>query len=277
MEIIELLSQIPFFQELAPADLKNLAKQTELRICIKDEIIFNEGDTDKALFLVKSGEVEIYIPHEDNKKRLILSLLSNGQFFGELSLFDQKPRSATARTVSPSEILILKQETLLDYIQHHPHAAVAMLAVMSERLRQTNEALNKQVSRNVYDEIDEKFTLTDRIADKIASFGGSWKFILSFLGFILLWVIINLGILIFRPFDAYPFQFLNLLLAMVASLQAPFIMLSQNRQSSKDRLSSKIDFEVNLKNEIGIETILKKVDLIEKKFAETEKSNKKRQ
>ena len=251
MDNIELLSRIHFFQELDKTDLKNLADKIEKRVFKKNEIIFNAGNMDNSLFIIKKGEVEIFIPQKDKTKQLILTKLVEGQFFGELSLFDQKPRSATACAIIPSEILILKQETLISYINSHPNAAIAMLSVMSERLRQTNRALNRQVSRNANEEIDKKLTLSNRIADSVASFGGSWKFILSFIGFILLWMILNVSEFFFKPFDIYPYQFLNLILAVVASLQAPFIMMSQNRQSSKDRISAEIDFQVNRKNEMG--------------------------
>ncbi len=142
---------------------------------------------------------------------------------------------------------------------------------MSERLRLTNALLNRQTSRNVYDEIDKKTKISGRIADKVASFGGSWKFILAFIGFIVAWMVLMFLQLLGKPFDGYPYQFLNLVLAVVASLQAPFIMMSQNRQSDKDRLSAKIDYEVNLKNEVGIETALRKIEAMGKTLAELEK------
>jgi uncharacterized membrane protein len=140
-------------------------------------------------------------------------------------------------------------------------------------LRQTNERLNRQMSRNVYDEIDRKTTLSEKIADRVASFGGSWKFILTYLGFIIAWMVINVLQWLIKPFDAYPYQFLNLVLGIVASLQAPFIMMSQNRQSAKDRLSAKVDYEVNLKNEVGIETALQKIEAMGKALAALEKKN----
>ncbi|MBN2351460.1 MAG: DUF1003 domain-containing protein [Spirochaetales bacterium] len=272
MKITELISRIHLFQELAPEDLRHLADHTERRSYAQDEIIFNAGDAGNDLHMIEKGRVEIFIPPQREKgKKLSLAVLTAGQFFGELSLFDRKPRSATACAVEPSEILVLKQASVFAFIQEHPQAAVSILAVMSERLRQTNELLNRQMSRNVYDEIDQKTTLSARIADKVASFGGSWKFILSFIGFVVLWMVINVIQLLGKPFDAYPYQFLNLVLAVLASLQAPFIMMSQNRQSTKDRLSAKVDFEVNLKNEVGIETALRQIEEIGNTLAKLEK------
>jgi CRP/FNR family cyclic AMP-dependent transcriptional regulator len=271
MKTTELLSRIQLFQELTPKDLRHLADHTERRTFARNEIIFNAGDTGNDLHMIEKGRVEIFIPQRKQGKKLILATLTAGQFFGELSLFDRKPRSATACASESSEILVLKQETVLSYIKDHPEAAVAILAEMSERLRQTNERLNRQMSRNVYDEIDRKTTLSDRIADKVASFGGSWKFILSFIGFVVVWMVINVAQWLVKPFDNYPYQFLNLVLAVVASLQAPFIMMSQNRQSDKDRLSAKIDYEVNLKNEVGIETALQKIEAMGRTLAEFER------
>ncbi len=262
MKTTDLLSSIDLFREMTPQDLAYLASRTEQIRCPRKKIIFNAGDTGNDLYMIKSGKIEIYIPQKKKENNLVLAVLSAGRFFGELSLFDKQPRSATARAVEPSEILVLKQQELLGYIQSRPQAAVAMLAEMSDRLRRTNELLSRHRSRNVYDEIDKKTTLSNRIADKVASFGGSWKFILSFLGFILVWMVLNVAQILARPFDHYPYQFLNLVLAVIASLQAPFIMMSQNRQSTKDRLSSKVDYEVNLKNEVGIETALRKLDAL---------------
>ncbi len=271
MKVTDLISRIHLFQELAPEDLRHLAEHIERRSFGQDEIIFNAGDAGNDLHMIEKGRVEIFIPRREKGKKLSLAVLNAGQFFGELSLFDRKPRSATASTIEPSEILVLKQESVFAFIQDHPQAAVSILAVMSERLRQTNDLLNRQMSRNVYDEIDQKATISARVADKVASFGGSWKFILSFIGFVVAWMVVNVVQLLGRPFDAYPYQFLNLVLAVLASLQAPFIMMSQNRQSTKDRLSAKVDFEVNLKNEVGIETALKQIDEIGKTLAKLEK------
>ncbi len=262
MKTTELLANIDLFREMTPQDLAHLASRTEQLRFPRKKIIFNAGDAGNDLYMVKSGRVEIYIPRKKKGKDIVLAVLTAGRFFGELSLFDKKPRSATARAMEASEILVLKQKELLSYMSGRPQAAVAMLAEMSDRLRRTNELLSRHQSRNVYDEIDQKTTLSNRIADKVAAFGGSWKFILSFLGFILLWMILNVAQLFVQPFDHYPYQFLNLVLAVLASLQAPFIMMSQNRQSSKDRLSSQVDYEVNLKNEMGIEQALRKLDAI---------------
>jgi CRP/FNR family cyclic AMP-dependent transcriptional regulator len=271
MKTTELLSSIDLFREMEPDDLKYLASRTETIAFARQKIICNEGDPGNDLYMIKSGKVEIYIPPRKKDKKVTLAVLSTGHFFGELSLFDKKPRSATAQALEPSEILVLKQDVLLSYLQTHPRAAIAMLGEMSDRLRRTNELVSRHQSRNAYDEIDKKTTISNRIADKVASFGGSWKFILVFLGFIALWTGINVTHWFIKPFDAYPYSFLNLVLALVASLQAPFIMMSQNRQSTKDRLSSQIDYEVNLKNEVGIETALQKLDILDARLQELER------
>jgi CRP/FNR family cyclic AMP-dependent transcriptional regulator len=262
MKTTELLSHIDLFREMTSQDLSNLASRTEQIHFHRNKVIFNAGDEGNDLYMIKSGRVEIYIPQKKKDQNIVLAVLPAGRFFGELSLFDKKPRSATARAIEPSEILVLKQKELLSYINSRPQAAVAMLAEISERLRRTNELLSQRQSRNVYDEIDKKTKLSDKIADKVASFGGSWKFILSFLGFILVWMVLNVVQIFVQPFDHYPYQFLNLVLAVIASLQAPFIMMSQNRQATKDRLSSQVDYEVNLKNEMGIEQALRKLDVL---------------
>jgi uncharacterized membrane protein len=116
------------------------------------------------------------------------------------------------------------------------------------------------ISRNVNTEFEGKLTLGQKIADKVAEFGGSWKFIISFAVVLAVWIIINSIVLIFKPFDPYPFILLNLILSCLAAIQAPVIMMSQNRQEAKDRLRAQHDYQVNLKAELEIRNLHEKID-----------------
>ena len=192
------------------------------------------------------GAIDILV--EAGQAAITVASLFPGQYFGELSLFDGMPRSATATATKPTRLLWLGRDDLIRFFDAAPERAMRILREMSNRMRKTNELLSSQVSRDVVVEHDEKLTFGDRIADKVASFGGSWAFIACFVGVITVWLLSNL----FLPYDRPGFLLLNLVLAVLAAGQAPVIMMSQNRQETKSKLLAENDYEVNLKNEIGI-------------------------
>ena len=184
-----------------------------------------------------------------------LTTLFEGQYFGELALFDTAPRSATATATKPSTLIRLDRDELFDFIHNNPSAALRIISEMGERLRQTNELMSQQVARNVLEEAEEQLTFGQRIADKVAKFGGSWPFIFIAAGVMIVWMMLNVADL--ARFDPYPFILLNLALSSVAALQAPIIMMSQNRQSTKDKLLAENDYLVNRKAELEITALLR--------------------
>jgi uncharacterized membrane protein len=186
---------------------------------------------------------------------ITLATLFNGQYFGELSLFDGAPRSATATAVKPTHVIRLDRDDLVDFVHKNPAAALRIIEEMGDRLRQTNELMSRQVSRNVLQEQEESLTFGQRIADRVAAFGGSWPFIILFSVIMTVWMTTN--VLRVMNFDPYPFILLNLALSSVAALQAPIIMMSQNRQSAKDKLLAENDYQVNLKAEMEIAALLR--------------------
>jgi uncharacterized membrane protein len=167
-----------------------------------------------------------------------------------------------------TQMLVLDRERLLDFIDMHPHAAMDVLTVIGRRLRATDELLRTQVSRNPNVEEQELLTFGQRVADKVASFGGSWTFIISFGVVLTVWVVLNSSALLARHFDPFPYILLNLVLSMLAAIQAPVIMMSQNRQAAKDRLKSDLDFEVNLKAEMEVAHLHRKIDHIYERLEE---------
>jgi uncharacterized membrane protein len=137
-----------------------------------------------------------------------------------------------------------------------------LLTVIGARLRATDQLLRTQVTRNVNMEVEERLTLGQRLADRVAAFGGSWPFILSFCAFMVVWVVVNSWVLAENAFDSYPYTLLNLVLSLLAALQAPIIIMSQNRQAAKDRLQADLDYRINLKAELEVAHLHKKVDRI---------------
>jgi CRP/FNR family cyclic AMP-dependent transcriptional regulator len=249
----ELLANIPLFESLTPEDLDGLTIRLEESDHAPGEVIFRQGDDGSSLYVIEEGAVEI--GYGEGPGNIVLATLYNGQYFGELSLFDGAPRSATATAVKPTHVIRLDRDDLVDFVHKNPAAALRIIEEMGDRLRQTNELMSRQVSRNVLEEQEESLTFGQRIADRVASFGGPWPFIIIFAVIMTVWMSIN--VMRMANFDPYPFILLNLCLSTVAAIQAPIIMMSQNRQSTKDKLLAENDYQVNLKAEMEIAALLR--------------------
>lgn len=263
----ELLAQIPLFDTLAAEDLEELAKRMTERSYKAGEVVFQKGDKGSSMYIVLSGAVQIFLPGTGAEDpRVVLKDARTGEYFGELSLFDDKPRSASVEAVVETTLLELTREEFGDHLSKSKNAAMAILAEMAERLRETNALLSQRAAHNAVKEFEENLTWGQRLADKVAELNGSWAFILFLLALTIGWAGANHFLP--KPFDEYPFQFYNLALAILVALQGPLIVMSQNRQSVKDRASAETDFRVNLKNEVGIETLLRELGALR---AETNK------
>jgi len=254
----ELLANNALFDTMSAADVEELGKRLVERHCSKGELVFEKGASGSSMFIIRSGRVEIFLPAEGDSPKVVLKALHTGEYFGELSLFDDKPRSASAEAVEDgTELIELRRDDFTDYLSRSKAATLAILGELAERLRETNAMISQRAARDVVKEFEENLTWGDKLADKVAELNGSWAFILALLGITGGWGIINE--LLPRPFDIYPFVFLNLVLAVLVSLQGPLIVMSQNRQQLKDRAQADTDFRVNLKNEVGIEALLREV------------------
>jgi uncharacterized membrane protein len=252
------LAEVPMFSLLDFEERSTLSELLGTCHFEKGDTLFSFGDPGECLYLVRSGRVEVFVESFQGDK-ILLAANEPGDIFGEISLLDGGPRTATAVAIETTECLSLDREKLQEFIARHPHAAIDLLTVMGRRLRATDELLRTHVTRNLNQEEEERLTFGERIADKVASFGGSWTFIISF-GFVLLaWMSINLYMAT-HAFDPYPFILLNLVLSALASVQAPVIMMSQNRQAAKDRLKADLDYEINLKAELEIAQLHNKMD-----------------
>ena len=226
--------------------------------------MFRGGDAGDAMYLIERGKVRICVQATDGHE-VTLTELGRGDFFGEMALLDGQRRSANAVVAEDARLAVLSREHFLSFIMGgNPNVALEMLTALANRLRHTDELLRHSTTRNVNEEEAAQLTMADRAADKIAEFGGSWKFIIFEIGLFLLWMLLNTWLLFDRGFDPYPYVFLNLVLGIICGLQAPIIMMSQNRQSHKDRLRSDLDYEVNLKNELALQEILQRLKVLER-------------
>ena len=259
---LDAIRSVPLFASLddeAAGDLRNLLSVREVP---NGAALFRAGDQGDAMYLIESGRVRITIS-DDDQKEIVLAELAQGDFFGEMAIIDGKQRSADATVSEDARLAVLSRENFLGFIHDNPKVALEMLSASFGRLRRTDKLLQQRVSRNVNEEQQKRMTLADRAADLIAEFGGSWKFIGASIGFLIFWVLLNSWLLTGKGFDPFPYVLLNLVLGMITGLQAPIIMMSQNRQSEKDRLSADLDYQVNLKNELALTEVLRRLDVLE--------------
>src|SRR5205807_4167814 len=258
---LDAIRSVPLVASLDDEATRELRSLLTKREVATGTALFRAGDDGDAMYLIESGRVRIAVTDED-KKEIVLAELARGDFFGEMAIIDGKQRSADAVIAEDARLAVLSRENFLRFIRNNPLVALEMLSATFSRLRTTDKMLQQRVSRNVNEEQDKRSTLADRAADMLAEFGGSWKFIGFAVTIIVSWIVFNSYILI-RGFDPAPYQMLNLVMGIIAGMQAPIIMMSQNRQSGKDRLRADLDYQVNLKNELALTEVLRRLDVLE--------------
>jgi uncharacterized membrane protein len=258
------LSRIPLFRRLTPEELEQLAQEVD-QVKFEDaETIFNEQDKGDALYVVEAGSVRIWVLDEDVEP-VTLKELGPGEFFGELAVLDRGPRSTNATAIGETTLHRLSSDDFQAFLMKHPDVAIDVICEIGARMRQTNTLVSQRATRNINVEMEERSTVGQRVADRVASFGGSWTFIMIYVAFLLGWMGLNTFVLVHyghgeggAQYDPYPYILLNLMLSMTAALQAPIIMMSQNRAAEKDRLAAEQDFKVNLKSELMLEELMRK-------------------
>jgi uncharacterized membrane protein len=259
---VETLRSAPLFGSLDHEAARELCDLLTVRDCQSGTVLFCSGDSGDAMYFVETGRVRISVKDADGSN-VTLAEFRNGDFFGEMAVLDGQARSADAHVVENTRLAILSRQDFHKFVRSKPDVALEMLGAITHRLRRTDELLRHRVSRNANEEEKSRLTLADRAADLIAEFGGSWKFIGAAAVFLILWVALNTWLLFDKGFDPFPYVLLNLVLGMITSLQAPIIMMSQNRQVEKDRLRADLDYQVNLKNELLLSEILRRLDTLE--------------
>src|SRR5882672_1088282 len=258
------LARVPLFKRLEPHELEHLAEDVAQVNYKAGETIFNEHDLGDGLYVVETGSVRIWVVDEDVSE-VTLAELKPGEFFGEMAVLDRGERSSSATAIGDTHLHRLSSDDFQQFLIEHPDASIDVICEIAQRMRQTNLLVSKRAARNINAEMEQNATIGQRIADKVASFGGSWTFIIIYLSFLIAWMAFNTFVLIHyghgqdgAQFDPYPYILLNLMLSMTAALQAPIIMMSQNRAAEKDRLAAEQDFKVNLKSELMLEELMRK-------------------
>jgi CRP/FNR family cyclic AMP-dependent transcriptional regulator len=264
----ELLAEVPLFQSLDDQEREALAAKLEEVRFAKGQMIFQYGEPGESLFIVQSGEAEVFIK-DNTGNRMVLEVVSRGKYFGEVSLLDKGARTASVLATEDMEVLRLKRENLETFLVTNPAAAVDILTVMGKRLRKDVEMLRHSASRNVNEEIEDTRTVVMKIADWIADFSGSMPFLMLNAALFFVWIILNVDVIPgLKSFDPFPFGLLTMWVSLEAIFLSIFVLISQNRQAQKDRIRSDIEYDVNLKAELEIAHLHEKVDRMQAEILE---------
>jgi CRP/FNR family cyclic AMP-dependent transcriptional regulator len=263
---VETVRAVSLFASLDRDAAAKLCRFLSIQDYPTSAIVFRSRDPGDSMYVIEQGKVCISITDADGHQ-VILAELGSGDFFGEMSMLDGHGRSADATVTEDARLARLTRNDFINFMVSDPRIALEMLTAVTRRLRRTDDLLRHRIARNVNEIEAARMTLADRAADKIAEFGGSWKFIFSAIAFLVVWIALNSWLLLSKCFDPYPYTLLNLALNMIFALQAPIIMMSQNRQSEKDRLRSNLDYQLNLKNELLLSEIIHRLDDMAKKKA----------
>jgi len=269
------LANIKMFGLLNEGDRVALAEVVDELSLPEGHTLFQAGDPGDSLFIVRSGEIELFIKDTAGQK-IVLTTAGAGDMFGELAMLDTGPRTATALALTDSEVLVLDRDDLVLLFQRQPEAALHMLAALSGLTRKADELLRTRVSRNANEEMEVHSTVLQRIADWLAWFSGSMPFLISHTFWFIIWVSLNTFIMGDKAFDPFPFGLLTMIVSLEAIFLACFVLISQNRQAQKDKVRSDIEYEVNIKAELEVAHLHEKTDRIYEnmmaRFAKLEKS-----
>jgi uncharacterized membrane protein len=264
----EALKHVPLFALLDDEETAVLAGQVELKKFAPRQRIYKMGDVAGQAYVMVSGRVRVTTLDEDHQE-VVVDEPSHGEFFGFASMLEQTPHQTTAIALEESQCLEVDRHDIAVLLQRKPMAGMDMLTVLGKQFHASQQLVRVRANRNPNEVIEEKATFGQRIADRVAGFGGSWTFIIIFLSVLVIYSAVNI-ILGRSAWDPYPFILLNLFLSALAAIQAPVIMMSQNRQDTKDRLRSELDFDVNRRAESEIQGLAHKLNLLGDKIDDVE-------
>jgi CRP/FNR family cyclic AMP-dependent transcriptional regulator len=264
----EALKHVPLFALLDEEETAVLAGQVELKKFAPRQRIYKTGDATGQAYVMVSGRVRVTTLDQDHQE-VVVDEPSHGEFFGFASMLEQTPHQTTAIALEESQCLEVDRHDIAVLLQRKPMAGMDMLTVLGKQFHASQQLVRVRANRNPNEIIEKEMTFGERIADRVAGFGGSWTFILTFLTVLVTYTAINV-VLSKAAWDPYPFILLNLFLSMLAAIQAPVIMMSQNRQDTKDRLRSELDFDVNRRAESEIQGLARKLNLLGEQIGDVE-------
>lgn len=258
----QVLAEVPFFALLDDGERATLAERVETVTFPAGTSLFHRGDPGDSLYIMISGEVEIFFKN-DTGERIVLDTAIHGHFFGEISLLDGGARTASALATKDVEAVVVDRGDLAELIRLKPDSAMEILTATGRRLRETNEKLRHTASRNVNEETEDKRSRVMKVADWISEFSGSLEFLFIHIGLFFIWIVLNSGPLSklpFGAFDPFPYGLLTMCVSLEAIILSVFVLLSQNRQVARDRVRNDIEYDVNLKAELEIAHLHEKFD-----------------
>lgn len=264
----EVLKQVPLFSLLDDDETAVLAAQVELKEFAPRQRIYRIGDASGRAYILVSGTARVTTVDEDQQE-VVVDQPGPGEFFGFASMLDGTPHQTAAMAVEATVCVEVDRQDISILLQRKPLAGMDLLAVLGRQFHAAQTLVRVRATRNANEIIEERATLGERIADSVAHFGGSWTFIGAFALFLVVYTFINVS-LGRSAWDPYPFILLNLFLSMLAAVQAPVIMMSQNRQDAKDRVRSELDYDVNRRAESEVQGLARKLNLLSDKFEDFE-------
>jgi CRP/FNR family cyclic AMP-dependent transcriptional regulator len=262
------LRQIPLFALLDEEEIAVLAAQVEIKTFAPRQRIYKLGEPGKHAYVMMSGAVRVTTVDEDHQEVLV-DEPRDGEFFGFASMLEDTPHQTTALAMEETTCVEVSRDDIAVLLQRKPMAGMDMLTVVSRQFHASQQLVRLRASRNSNDVIEEEMSFGDRIADSVARFGGSWTFIILFGVVLVVYASVNI-LLKGRAWDPYPFILLNLFLSMLAAIQAPVIMMSQNRQDTKDRVRGELDYDVNLRAESEIQNLSSKLNQLAEKVGDVD-------
>jgi len=264
----QILRQVPLFALLDDDEIAVLAGQVDLTRFAPRQRIYKIGEPGGRAYVMVSGAVRVSTVDEDHQD-VVVDEPSSGEFFGFASMLDQSPHQTNAVAIEDTVCLEVDRHDIDTLVHRKPHAGLDMLTVLGRQIHAAQQLVRVRAARNPNDLIEKESTFGERIADVVAGFGGSWTFIITFLMILVVYSTVNV-VLGRSAWDPYPFILLNLFLSMLAALQAPVIMMSQNRQDTKDRLRGELDYDVNRRAEAEVQGLSRKLNQLAEKIDDIE-------
>ncbi|MGB9070904.1 MAG: DUF1003 domain-containing protein [Candidatus Acidiferrales bacterium] len=264
----DVLKDVSLFSLLDSDETDVLAQQVEVKKFAPRQRIYKIGDPGTHPYVVVSGTVRVTTIDEDQQE-VVVDEPTCGEFFGFASMLEQTPHQTSAVAIDEAVCIEVDRRDITTLIERKPHAGMDMLTVLGKQFHASQHLVRLRANRNANDMIEQEMTPGERIADTVAAFGGSWTFILSFLTVLVIYASVNI-FLKKAAWDPYPFILLNLFLSMLAAIQAPIIMMSQNRQDTKDRIRGELDFDVNRRAESEIQGVANKLNTLGDRLGEIE-------
>jgi len=259
-----LLRKVPLFELLDDDEVKVLSEQLDQKRVYAGQTVFNQGDDGGTMYVVQSGKIEIFLK-DDNNERVVLSVVEPGEIFGELSLLDNEPRSAGAKALEDSFLFVIDRHDLEMLFEAHHHAALDIMTMLSRRIRDADVLVRQRVvARNVNEEAAPPLNFGTRLADLLTMVAGDIRFAYFCFIWFLIWIVLNIDVIPgLKSFDPFPFGLLTMIVSLLAIFLSLFVLISQNRQTEREKVRNDIEYEVNVKAEVEIRDLHTKVDKME--------------